>query len=270
MALDAGAMTRRIGAPQAQHLQGASQVIGDMPAPLANAAREPLAAQAVVFALLLSRDDDGVRARQLQTLQSQIEAPLFRQTQQLAAETQLLPATARLPLVDMTIPAIKRSSAQQYARLRQVVDALVAADQKVDLFEYCLRTVLFSYLDVYYGLKKPTVNSYWNIAGLTEPLAVVLSLLAHVGQSDAAAAEQAFQAGAQNLPKKIELLPLPECTLAKFDAALTKLGDSSPKVKRQIIDAVAACIMADGQVTLEEGELLRAIAAVLACPMPPL
>ena len=52
--------------------------------------------------------------------------------------------------------------------------------------------------------------------------------------------------------------------------ALTKLSDSSPKVKRQIIDAVAACIMADGQVTLEEGELLRAIAAVLACPMPPL
>ena len=89
-------------------------------------------------------------------------------------------------------------------------------------------------------------------------------------EDDQDGAERAFQAGVQKLPKQIDMLPLPECTLAKFDAALTKLGDSSPKVKRQIIDAVAACIMADGQVTLEEGELLRAIAAVLACPMPPL
>jgi hypothetical protein len=72
------------------------------------------------------------------------------------------------------------------------------------------------------------------------------------------------------LPKKIDMPPLPECSLPKFDAALAKLGDSSPRVKREIITAVAACITADGQVTLEEGELLRAIAAVLACPMPPL
>ena len=223
--------TRRIGAPQAEHLQGANQMIGDMPPLLLNAAREPFAAQAVVFALLLSRDDEAVRGRQLQMLQTQVEAPLLRQTQQLAAAAQSLPATARLPLVDMTIPAIKRSSPQQYAQFRQVVDALVAADEKIDLFEYCLRTVLFSYLDVHYGLKKPPVYSYWNVAGLMQPLAVVLSMLAHVGQEDDEQAERAFQAGAQSLPKKIEMLPLPECSLAKFDAALSKLGDSSPKVQ---------------------------------------
>jgi len=31
-----------------------------------------------------------------------------------------------------------------------------------------------------------------------------------------------------------------------------------------------ACVAADGTVTLREGELLRAIAATLDCPMPPL
>ena len=61
MPLDAGTMTRQIGAPQAEHLQNANQMIGDMPAPLLNAAREPFAAQAVIFALLLSRDDEAVR-----------------------------------------------------------------------------------------------------------------------------------------------------------------------------------------------------------------
>ena len=129
--------------------------------------------------------------------------------------------------------------------------------------------MLFSYLDVHYGLKKSSVYSYWNIAGLAQPLAIVLSMLAHVGHKDEGRAEHAFQMGSQSLPKKITMLPLPECSLQKFDAALTTLGDSSPKVKREVIGAVAACITADGQVTLEEGELLRAIAAALACPMPP-
>jgi hypothetical protein len=32
---------------------------------------------------------------------------------------------------------------------------------------------------------------------------------------------------------------------------------------------VTACIAADGTVTSEESELLRAIAAVLGCPVPP-
>jgi hypothetical protein len=34
--------------------------------------------------------------------------------------------------------------------------------------------------------------------------------------------------------------------------------------------ACAACIGADGRVTVEEGELLRAISDSLGCPMPPL
>lgn len=264
-----------IGAPQAQHLQVASQLIADLPPVLVTAAREPFAAQAVIFALLLSRDDQAVRQKQFQMLQSQVDAPLLRETQQLALVVQSLPPKARLPLADMTIPAIKRASPQQYASFRQLVEALVAADQKIDLFEYSLRTVLFSYLDVHYGLRKPPTASYRSIDPLAQPLALVLSMLAYVGQQHDGQAERFFAAGArvvaQTSPNtRLQLLPTADCTLQKFDAAINKLASSSPSVKRQIIDAVSACIKADEQVTVDEGELLRAIAAVLACPMPPL
>jgi hypothetical protein len=43
-----------------------------------------------------------------------------------------------------------------------------------------------------------------------------------------------------------------------------------PPLKRQILSACAACIGADGRVTVEEGELLRAVADALGCPVPPL
>ena len=94
-----------------------------MPQPLLEAAREPFAAPAVIYALLLSRDDEATRSRQLQMLQGQIQPPLYQQVQKLAASADSLAAEARLPLVGLAVPALKTSSPQQYTQFRQVVDA---------------------------------------------------------------------------------------------------------------------------------------------------
>ena len=219
--------------------------------------------------LLLSRDDEATRAKQWQLLEGQIEPPLYKETQQLAPAALSLSAAARLPVVDLTIPAIKRSSPQQYAQFRHVVEALVQADGHVDLFEYCLGMVLFSYLDVHFGLQKPPAVRYRTTAAVAQPLTVALSVLAHAGQDRPEDIERAFQAGAQGRLAQAALVARQQCTLRAFDAALAQLAQSSPNVKRDVIAAVTACIAADGRVTLEESELLRATAAVLGCPVPP-
>ncbi len=56
---------------------------------------------------------------------------------------------------------------------------------------------------------------------------------------------------------------------ADFDAALGQLAQAAPAVKRQFLDSVVACIAADGRMTIEENELLRAVASALSCPLPP-
>ena len=99
------------------------------------AAREPFSAPAVIFSLLLNRDDEATRGRQIQLLQAPIRPPLFQQVQQLAGPAQSLPAASRLPLVDLTVPALKIASPQQYAQFRRIVEALVHAEQRVDFFE---------------------------------------------------------------------------------------------------------------------------------------
>ena len=176
---------------------------------------------------------------------------------------------ARLPLVDLAAPALKKCSPRQYEQFRQVVETLVSADGKVDLYEYCLRVVLFSYLDVHFGLKKPAAIRYRSLDAVAGPAAVVLSALAYSGQESPEDVKRAFQAGAQNLPGQAAILPREQCTLRTFDAALAELAQASPNVKRAVVAAVAACVAAEGKVTLEESELLRAIAAALACPLPP-
>jgi tellurite resistance protein len=41
-------------------------------------------------------------------------------------------------------------------------------------------------------------------------------------------------------------------------------------VKERLLRACAACALADGRVAAAEGEIVRAVAATLGCPMPPL
>ncbi len=247
-----------------------SSAVADVPQALLNAAREPFAAPAIIYLLLLSRDNESLRAKQWEMLRGRVEPPLFQQAQRMNDAAQALPVAARLSLVDLTIPALKRSSAQQYARFRQTVDSLVNAAGRVDLFEYSLCTVLFSYLDVHFGLKKPAAARYRTVSAVADPLLTVLSMLAYVGQTDEASATRAFQAGVGCFHGKAAMVPLSECTLKKFDAALAELAQTTPLVKRDIMAAVTACIMAGSRVTPHEQELLRVISAALSCPMPPI
>jgi Zn-dependent protease with chaperone function len=270
MTLDSGEVVARIGRPQTEHLDHATKMVDAMPPLLLHAAREPLTAQAVIYALLLSQDDDAARGRQLGLLQSQLSPHLYQQVQQLAAVTQCLVTATRLPLVDLTVPALKKCSPQQYVQFRQIMEAVGGADSKIDLFGYQLRIVLLSYLDVHFGLKPRPAIRYRTLDAVARPAVVVLSTLAYVGQDRPEDIQRAFQAGAQNLLGTTAILPREQCTLESLDAALAELAQASAAIKRDLITAVTACIAADGKVTIEESELLRAIAAVLACPVPPI
>jgi hypothetical protein len=195
---------------------------------------------------------------------------LFKEIQRRIPDIQSLAPAARLPLVDLTIPAMKRFSASQYAQIRSIIETLINADGKVDLFEFCLQMVLFSYLDVHFGVKKPPTVRYKTLIAAAQPVSAVLSSLAYVGHANPEDVRRAFEAGVRDRLAQAELLPREQCTLRAFDSALTELASVGPQVKREIIAAVTDCIAADGKMTVKESELLRAIAAVLACPIPPM
>jgi Zn-dependent protease with chaperone function len=276
-------LIRHVGAPQTEHIEHAGRMVAAMPEPLVTAAREPLSAQSLVFAMLISGDDEDVRREQLRLLQLNVEPPVFDQTRRLLLTLRSLQPASRLPLADLAVPALKRASAQQYRQFRQVICALVKAEGKVGLFEYCLSMMLFSYFDVNFGLKKPAAIRYRSLDAVAAPATVVLSMLAYAaaagagsasgtpdGAGSASGAQRAFQAGIEFRFPRATLLAQSQCTLSAFDAALAQLAQTAPKVKQQVLAAVTACIAAGGQVTLEENELLRVIAAVLSCPVPPI
>jgi uncharacterized tellurite resistance protein B-like protein len=68
---------------------------------------------------------------------------------------------------------------------------------------------------------------------------------------------------------QLRLLPEAECELAQVDAALNRLCQAVPQIKKNVLNACAQTVAADGVIQEMEAELLRAIADTLDCPIPP-
>ena len=262
---------RHVGAPTLAHLTCAAEFNSSLPDPISEAAREPFDASALVFALLLS-DDETVRTQQLRELEQHIEPPLFNATVRLFPAVQSLDRAAKLPLVARTLPALRQLPVAHYEAFTLAVKLLIESDQQVDLFEYALQKLLLRHLEPHFKKVPPRVVQYYVLKPVLSECAVLLSALAHVGQGERAKAEQAFALGVRELGtagSEFSFLNLEECNLPQVDAALDRLAQLTPPLKKQVLNACGQAVAADGLVQEKEAELLRAIADTLDCPVPP-
>jgi hypothetical protein len=121
---------------------------------------------------------------------------------------------------------------------------------------------------------RPATVQFYTLKPLVPDCAVILSALANVGSSDAGEIQKAFATGVPFLraPADLvpELLPRENCGVEQLDAALNRLTLAVPIIKKNLIEASARVIGADGVILEAEAELLRAIADTLDCPVPPL
>ncbi len=262
----------RIGTVEPQQLAYASAVLTSLPDPLKTLAYEPFGARAIVFALLIDHDSEAVQAAQLDRLASSAEPALVGEVEKVLTMVHDLSPELRLPLVSMVVPTLRRLSRDQFEAFAAGVRELIQADNQVSLYEYALHRLLLSHLAPHYGYTPPSRSVVRSTSLLIGPVRHVLGTLAHIGSAQPANAAHAFALGIQALdwPGVDPALPPRNLDLQALDQALDALDAAVPPFKRQILSACAACIGADGRVTLEEGELLRAIADALGCPVPPL
>jgi hypothetical protein len=223
--------------------------------------------------LLLDTDQD-IASRQTQTIQDLAGKPIADAAVRLRPSIQRMDLSARMPLIDLATPALHELSPDQYTVFKRCVSQLVAQDNKIDLFEWTLSQILIRRLAPAYEPDRradPRIRFY-SLKPMTRHLSVLLSTLARYGHKDPQQIQSAFNAGTD----KLGLNPPPtladksDCGLREINRALQALLEVSAREKRKVIHACAACITADHQITLAEGELLRAVAESLGCPMPPI
>ncbi len=255
------------GAPTTAHLDFAQALLSGLPNEVMSAAREPFGARALAYALLLSRNR-VVRHQQLARLQEHADPGVWRELEQLIPKVISLPREAYLPLVDLSLPALRLLSDGQFEDFRANLHHLIAADRRTSSFELALLSVLRRNLDRQRLPAKPRLTRYHTLRALTDECGVLLSALAEAGHQHAASALLAYDAGIALLSIK-QRPTFRAVAMDAVDDALDKLALASPPLKKQLVGACAATIAKDENVTLEEAEILRAVADALEVPIPP-
>ena len=70
-----------------------------------------------------------------------------QEVERLAAHLDSISPQARLPLMDLALPALRQLSEAQYRVLRDVVHRLCLADGRRNLFEFALEQALLRHLE---------------------------------------------------------------------------------------------------------------------------
>lgn len=269
--VDANETVDQVGMPGPEHLEYATKLLAEIPPTLRIAIDEPTGAQAVVMLSLLD-DESPIRAKQLQILRERLNAGIMNQVDTLLAGVREVPVELRLPLIELGTSALRQLSAQQYQEFRDLVQQLVDIDGKVNYFEFALLRSLDRHLDAHFRPKLPSRIEYRSLPPLLPACSTLLSIVANVGSDSEPQATKAFFEAAIVLAPDggLRLHHRSEIGVRRADIALGELAKASPAIKRRVLAACTACVAQDQKVTIEEAELLRAIADSLDCPIPPL
>jgi len=176
----------------------------------------------------------------------------------------------RFPALELAMPALRKLDPEERETLITNVQKLVAADNRVSLFELALTSFLSRHLGT--EADKAVPVRYKSYRPVLPALQRLLSLLARAGsasRTDAEALYREAMAGFMDARGGAEPV-LEKVTMRQLREALTALNGLSPLLKPAVIDACGHCITHDGKVETREYELMRLVADQMDCPMPPL
>ena len=253
---------RTMGSLNPHDIGMAHSLIAGLPKSVVDAAQNPFSARAVICSLLLTRDQ---RQRQAQLAGIAATDPALASATDALQQTATITPRQRLPVIELCAASLIQLSPPQYQQFRAVLAQLIATDSQVDRLEWTVRVILRSAIEGPIAAKDPTARA------TVADVALVVSVLAWSGASDEAGVARAWRAarGSESL------LPAAQtaahlCTLDALDGSLQRLSNAKLGIKRNLVDACVACVAADGQTTVEEAELLRAVCASIGAPMPPI
>ena len=254
-----------IGTPNQSHLAYAQQTLNNISDELHQAAHNSWEAQALIIGLLLDKNS-AQQDKQWQILSKLFSEPQLQQLKPLALQASLLAPQLRLPIVELSLPALKNLSVQQYQPFKAAMTGLIRADGHIDLLEWSFFRIVTHNLEA-----KKLSNRVVDLDQLKHETRVLLSVIANAGTESVEAAEAAFDSGKLIVGfTNATLMSESDYSMIDLDLAVTRLNCVKPLQKPKLLKAMTQCILADQHVSLVEAELFRAIADALDCPVPPL
>jgi len=264
-------MVAGIGAVGASQLAYAQQSRAQAEAALGEEIHSASKADALILALLLDRKPE-IRQKQIQFLELDGGKELADAVAADYPKAQAQGVKQRIPLLEMTLPALSQITRADYDCLIQRIVKLSEMDEEISFFEFAVMRLVKRHLGRKFDGAHAKTQVISSTAQLREPFSVLLSTMVWVGEPGDQA-QEIFQQAVQHAPLfhgSVQLLPFEKLGFNELDKALDTLTKARFGVKRQILAACATAVAHDGEINDDEGELIRAVAVTLDCPMPPL
>ncbi|MCH8473782.1 MAG: M48 family metallopeptidase [Opitutales bacterium] len=256
-----------MGILEQSQLERAQNLLEKIPRLVRQAAHELTGARAIVYFTLFQSEGD-TRARQMDLLKEKADPLVFRELTKLLPHLSQLSAGQRLPVIDLCLPVLRQLSPDQWIRFRDNINLLVAADEQVNLFEFCVKKIVFRQLGQHFEGEKGGPPRYFSINALSEEISILLSALSYEGEKDTRKAFGAALGRAGGLRNELHLLPREHCTMDKLTDAVDKIADSLLPIRRRVLECCVYCAVANHDIAPGERQLLRAIAEAFALPAP--
>ena len=262
----------QVAEPDEKDYRRADAIVAGLPGQLRAMASLREGAMPLLLGLLLAPDDE-VADLQRSEIVARLGVGVAAEARRLRdGPLASLHPMLRLPLASLAFPTLRLRPRPELATFLDTVHAVVHADGRVSLFEYCLGRLLEVQLRealdpsryARFGRRKP--------GNVRQEFATLLAVVAQAGHPrDPDAARRAYLAGMQRvLPRDhLPYAPPAEGVLA-LDAVWEPLDALDPLAKQVAVEAITDAISHDGKVTVAEAELLRTICGVFHCPLPPM
>ena len=257
-----------IGTMGGGNLNRAGKLLEEIPVSLRQAAHEPLGAEALIYALLITSNKKD-EPELPEWMSEKADESVVEETEKLFAELKSADRKWYLPLSELALPALRNMSKDQYKVFREILEKLVLEGDPENLFGFALDKMVIHQLDVSFSDVKKTEIRHHHLKTLGVELSVLLSAISHASDKDT---EAAWNSGIEPIKTfisdDVKLLSKQECGLSELSKALDELAASANPVKKYVISSVIHCVTADKQISTEEMELLRAVSETLDTPIP--
>src|SRR5207249_2406709 len=130
-----------------------------------SAMRDPLASAALIYALLLS-EDETLRATQVQELSKRTPAAVHDRIASLHEEVAPIAARARLPLVNLALPALRHLRPEEFQAFNRTLKWLIESDRQIDMFEFVLQKIIQRNLASHFAPARPPTTQFYTMKPL--------------------------------------------------------------------------------------------------------
>jgi len=258
-------LINQVGQLNPQHIAQASAMRKKIPKALRKAAHGSKTADMLILAIIAAGTEDTFE-NMVSSIDKRLDKDQLALIKDFLSKVKKLPDPLILPLIEMTMPALKQATEEAKKNLLACASLLIKADMKIEPFEFFLYALLRKHLSATDAKFSQTV--FRKYKPLLTDIQFLISVLSEAGGTlDKKAVTLAMHSFDPDWQVPDEL---PGYDASQLNKSLQRLNRLTPLLKKPLMQTLAEIVMHDGEVKTAEIELLRATGIYLESPIPPL